>query len=120
MSSRLSTVCALATALLLASCQRDQTPMDLTGRLNAANEITDTQKRDSALVAVATAAGQAGNGPIALGAIRGVADAQLRSQAAAIVALALAAAGKSQDAVLVAKKINDTQKRNATMERIAK
>ena len=117
---RLTTVCALTIALLLGSCQREQASTDLTGRLNAANEITDTQKRDSALVAVATAAGKAGNGPIALGAIRGVTDAQLRSQAAASVALALAAAGKSQDAVLVAKKINDTQKRNATMERIAK
>ena len=90
---------ALAAALFWIGCTDGSTPKDLQGRLNAANEITATPTRNTALVEVAIAAGEAGDGPVALGAVQGITDMILRGKTAATVALALAKAGKSQDAV---------------------
>lgn len=111
----------LLAIVLLVGCSRspNSTPEGLQGRFQAAQNIQDVAKRDSALATVAEDAGKAGAGEIAVKAIAAISSPDFRDATAARVAESLAKAGKQGDAVEVAKKIDSPNVRNATMEKIA-
>ena len=119
MHVRISFFIVLTCLVLLAGCGSSSTPEDLSGRLSAAQEITDTSKRDSTLADVAKDAGKAGNGVVASDAIAKISSSSLRDTTAADVAVALAAAGDSAAATQVAKQISSTTQRNSVLEQIA-
>ncbi len=114
-----SVIIAFSFIVVLSGCSGNGTTENLPGRYDAASKISDTSKRNSALVAVAKAAGQSGDGEVAKNAVLKISDTSLRSTTAAEVAIALANAGKSDAATEVAQQIAGTGHRNAILEKIA-
>ena len=96
------------------------TSNDLEGRLKAALAISDTNKRDTALHAVANAAGAAGDPRVVKSAVSSISSTNVKDAAAESSALALAKAGLRTEAAEVARLISDTNKRDAALSRLAK
>ena len=107
-------------ALGCSSSTSNQTPEALNGRLEAALALTDTGKRDGALVKVAEDAASAGQAEVVKKALSRVTDIGKRDDAAENCALKLAKAGKGAEAADVAKTITDSGKRDSTLSKLAK
>jgi hypothetical protein len=96
------------------------TPEALNGRLEAGLALTDSGKRDSALVRVAEDAASVGQADVVKKALSRVTDTGNRDDAAQNCALKLAKAGKGSEAAEVAKTITDSGKRDSTLGKLAK
>jgi len=119
MCDRINIPVMLTVMMVLPGCGSNSTPEKLQGRFNAANAISDTSKRDSALITVAKDAAEVGNGEVAKNAVLKISNLIRRSSTAAEVAVALADAGELDAAAEVAKQIAETEQRNKILEQIA-
>jgi len=116
-------LCALILGLALAAgCGRDakQTPEQLKGRLDAAMGLTDPDKRNDALKAVAEDAAESGVGEIAQAATQRITDHDRQNQVAGTCALKLADHGDTKSATAVAGLITDPDRRNEVLGKISK
>jgi len=113
-------VIALCLALGCSSSTSNQSPAALNGRLEAALGLTDSDKRDVALVKVAEDAATAGEAEVVKKALSRVTDSSKKDEAAEYCALKLAKAGKGPEAAEVAKTITDSAKRDSVLSKLAK
>lgn len=92
---------------------------DFAGRLEAAQSIFDSNKRDAALAKVAADAATAGEGEIAKQAIQKIFSSSAKDEAAYNAAIGLTKAGKSKEAKAVADQIFDSNRKDAALAKIA-
>ncbi len=109
---------------LIFGCGQDakpkQTPEQLKGRLDAAIGVTDPDKRNDALKAVAEDAAEAGDGEVAQAATEKITDPDRKNEVAATCALKLAKRGNTKAANSVAGLITDPDKKNQVLGKISK
>ena len=94
--------------------------LDLDGRLEAAQAISNLRQRDQALAAVALDAAQVGNTSVAEAALSGIADLADSDRACAACARAFAGVGDATQATAIAKRIRSLPTRDQVLAEIAK
>lgn len=119
-----STLLAIAIAFVFeAGCNRQAPvapPIAVSAQLQAALAILNPIQRDDALSTVAQAAGDAGDGGIAMAAVVAILNPNLKDDAAVLSAKKLAKAGKGADATAIAIIIQNPIRRDETLLAISK
>lgn len=100
--------------------QRQQSPEQLKGRLDAANAISNTTEKNEALKSVAQDAADSGVVEVALKAVEGISNTTTRNEVAAACSRKLAKRGDTKGATDVAQLISNTTLKNEVLAEIAK
>ena len=114
-----TTIALIAIATLLTGCNNPN-PDNLTTRLKAATNITDSNTKQTALAKLAEDAASAGKPDTTTAALQKITDTNLRNTTAHKTALTLAKAGHTTAATTIAQTITDTNQKDETLSQIAK
>jgi hypothetical protein len=124
MVSRYAGSAIVVVLALLAGCnreaQRQQSPEQLKGRLDAANGISNSAEKNAALKSVAEDAADSGVVDVVVKAVEGISNTTTRSEVAAACARKLAKRGDTKGATDVAQLISNTSMKNEVLGEIAK